>query len=1585
MTSLRRAVLYCLLSVFANNVFAQSILPVTAVDPASTQAASPRLIAFSDSIDGQPDGALTVTFSLYPDQPGAAALWTETQVVQVTGGKYSVLLGSTDPAGIPATAFTSSQAHWLGVQVNGTEKRHLLVSVPYAMKAVEAESFGGLLPSQYVTLAQLQSILQNSTSAGTGGSNGTTINSGPIQTAAAAGSTPQPATDFTDSNDSEVLLVTQQGTGYAIHAISTGGPRETIFGENDVAFGTAMRAFASAQSSQTIGLLAEVASPDGISGVFVNRAGGKILSLRNTFGEVVSVDQNGNVNTTGSFSGNGFGLSNIPPSAVGAQSANFPNAIVARDANGGFSAGQISAQNFIGNGFGLTNISPQAVGAQPGNIPNSIVLRDINGDFAANQITAQNFIGSGFGLTNISPQAVGAQPGNIPNSIVLRDINGDFAANQITAQNFIGNGFGLTNISPLAVGAQPGNIPNSIVLRDINGNFAASQISAQNFIGNGFGLTNISPQAVGAQPGNIPNSIVLRDINGDFAANQINATGLILSGNADFTAASSTAPVKAVLSANTPTSCATSKELLIKTDAPAGQQLFICNATGNGYVLVGDGTAAGVTSVAAGDGSVTVAGTAAQPTVSVASGGITSDKLAPNAVTSVSIADGSLSPAKIVGTAATLGANSYSGTQAMPALNAGTVIASGSISASTISSAAGGTFAGPTTVNTASGTALTVKGGDSTNPGLTALNQAINGIALQATSSGNTGIGVLGRATGGQSVAGLFVNTQGNGRIISAGVGAGTFGSEVFSVDTAGNVFNGGAQVAQFSNSPSGTTPAGLAKIDLNGFALSTAPGDTTGAVGIVVSNAGTFGPVRIAYGGTAFCVFDSLPHIQDYVQISRTTPGQCSDAGPNYPTSGQVIGRVTGVGGGTGAFVLLSGPSTQALKSGVLSISTGPGLVGGPITNSGTISIANNGVTNAMLQNSSLIVNPGVGLSGGGVAPLGGSVTLNNAGALSFNGRAGNVVAAPGDYTFSQISGSASSAQLPASTVFSNQSNTFSADQTINGNLNATNANLQSAAVNATSSQFTLAPLQVNDNGFAPSALYAFSQNGKAAAFQGAGPVLLSANNMVEDVFTVTRNGNMTVLSDVSARTFSGDGSNLFNVNASTLGGVAVSNLATTAALNAETAARQSDAANLQTSIGTESAARLSGDAALSASISAETSARQSDVSNLQSNISAVSAADAKLAASNTFTAGTQDLSGAAATLPVHAVLTANTPASCVAGKELLIKTDALPGQQLFICDANGASWNLVGDGASGGVTSFNGRSGSISPAANDYSFSQISGSVTPAQLPAFNGDVTTAAGSNLTVLAASGVTAGSYSKVSVDLKGRVTSGTQAGFSDLAGSVTSAQLPANVVYSDKANTFTAGQTVNGTVSASAFSGNGSAVTNVNAATLSGIGASGFAQLAVSNSFTAKQTLATPTTSTASLNLPAGVAPSAPSSGDVWNSGTAIQYRDNASTTRSLVSTTQSGGMQLLKLTATITPASVGSQACTEQSFTVSGIAAADMLLSVGQPSTSSPGPNIAIGGWRVSAVNTVAIQFCNVSRNASTPVAGSYTLAVMR
>jgi hypothetical protein len=121
----------------------------------------PRLVKFSGALRdeaGLPkSGIAGVTFALYKEQSGGAPLWLETQ--NVTGdskGNYTILLGSTKPEGLPADLFASNEAQWLGVQVEGQaeQRRILFVSVPYALKAADAETIGGLPPSAFVRAAE---------------------------------------------------------------------------------------------------------------------------------------------------------------------------------------------------------------------------------------------------------------------------------------------------------------------------------------------------------------------------------------------------------------------------------------------------------------------------------------------------------------------------------------------------------------------------------------------------------------------------------------------------------------------------------------------------------------------------------------------------------------------------------------------------------------------------------------------------------------------------------------------------------------------------------------------------------------------------------------------------------------------------------------------------------------------------------------------------------------------------------------------------------------------------------------------------------------------------------------------------------------------------------------------------------------------------------------------------------------------------------------------------------------------------------------------------------------------------------------
>ena len=125
--------------------------------PVQASSALPHLIRFSGTVrdlNGIPlSGLIGVTFALYSEPSGGGALWLETQNVNAdSNGHYTVLLGLTHADGLPAELFISEQARWVGVQVSGQaeQPRVLLASAPYALKAGDAETIGGLPPSAFM-------------------------------------------------------------------------------------------------------------------------------------------------------------------------------------------------------------------------------------------------------------------------------------------------------------------------------------------------------------------------------------------------------------------------------------------------------------------------------------------------------------------------------------------------------------------------------------------------------------------------------------------------------------------------------------------------------------------------------------------------------------------------------------------------------------------------------------------------------------------------------------------------------------------------------------------------------------------------------------------------------------------------------------------------------------------------------------------------------------------------------------------------------------------------------------------------------------------------------------------------------------------------------------------------------------------------------------------------------------------------------------------------------------------------------------------------------------------------------------------
>ena len=134
---------------------------------ATTTASVPNLIRYSGTLKDAQGATLAsttpvgVTFAIYNQEAGGAAVWQETQnVTPEATGQYSVLLGSTTAAGLPDDLFSQQERRWLGVQVQGQEEqaRVLLVSVPYAFKAHEADTLGGLPPSAFVKVPSADEV-----------------------------------------------------------------------------------------------------------------------------------------------------------------------------------------------------------------------------------------------------------------------------------------------------------------------------------------------------------------------------------------------------------------------------------------------------------------------------------------------------------------------------------------------------------------------------------------------------------------------------------------------------------------------------------------------------------------------------------------------------------------------------------------------------------------------------------------------------------------------------------------------------------------------------------------------------------------------------------------------------------------------------------------------------------------------------------------------------------------------------------------------------------------------------------------------------------------------------------------------------------------------------------------------------------------------------------------------------------------------------------------------------------------------------------------------------------------------------------
>jgi len=200
----------------------------TAQAATTTMSAVPNVVNYSGvltDLNGKPlSGIQGVTFLLYSSEQGGNPLWMETQnITPARNGRYTVTLGSTTAQGLPSDIFSSGEARWLAVQVAGQpeQPRVLLVAVPYALKAGDSETLGGL-PASAFMLAAPANAANNAGSAAGSAANGNDAPPAASNTSSdvtTTGGTANIIPLFTTSTNIQNSILTQTGTT----AVSVGG------------------------------------------------------------------------------------------------------------------------------------------------------------------------------------------------------------------------------------------------------------------------------------------------------------------------------------------------------------------------------------------------------------------------------------------------------------------------------------------------------------------------------------------------------------------------------------------------------------------------------------------------------------------------------------------------------------------------------------------------------------------------------------------------------------------------------------------------------------------------------------------------------------------------------------------------------------------------------------------------------------------------------------------------------------------------------------------------------------------------------------------------------------------------------------------------------------------------------------------------------------------------------------------------------------------------------------------------------------------------------------------------------------------
>ncbi|WP_148210094.1 hypothetical protein [Candidatus Korobacter versatilis] len=261
---------------------------------------------------------MAVRFRLYAAAKGGTALWQEVQTVTVQDRKFTALIGAASTEGVPLYWFSSTQARWLEVQLENelSNSRIQLASVPYALKAADADLFGGRRISDFVLRTNANTDAAAKTNVtyatlgansfvGDQGVNGSVNVSGYVNTALATVASPLVVNQLLWVNSTAttggVISVkaenaSSSGTGIMGIVTSATGNTVGVIGRSDSVVGNGVYGVTTAASgsAEAISGTARALQGHGVGGYAVNTSGtnvgvfGKSYSSQGTgvWGEV---------------------------------------------------------------------------------------------------------------------------------------------------------------------------------------------------------------------------------------------------------------------------------------------------------------------------------------------------------------------------------------------------------------------------------------------------------------------------------------------------------------------------------------------------------------------------------------------------------------------------------------------------------------------------------------------------------------------------------------------------------------------------------------------------------------------------------------------------------------------------------------------------------------------------------------------------------------------------------------------------------------------------------------------------------------------------------------------------------------------------------------------------------------------------------------------------------------------------------------------------------------------------------------------------------------------------------------------------